>query len=70
MRIMFFVVDAASPVGLADQLAAQIRGALADGRLRPGELVGSVVDLEGAIDALVAMDGKTSGASGIVVARP
>ena len=34
---MFFVVDAASPVGLADQLAAQIRGALADGRLRPGE---------------------------------
>ncbi len=43
---------------------------VADGRLRPGELVGSVVDLEGAIDALVAMDGKASGASGIVVARP
>ena len=42
---------------------------VADGRLRPGELIGSVVDLAGAIDALVAMDTPGSGA-GIVVARP
>lgn len=42
---------------------------VADGRLRPGELVGCVVDLEGAIDALVAMDAPSAGA-GIVVARP
>lgn len=42
---------------------------VADGRLRPGELIGSVVDLAGAIDALVAMDGPGAPA-GIVVARP
>jgi alcohol dehydrogenase len=43
---------------------------VADGRLRPGDLVGAVVDLDGAIDALVAMDAPASGAGGIVVARP
>ena len=43
---------------------------VAEGRLRPGRLVGSVVDLAGAIDALVAMDGPVAGAGGIVVARP
>lgn len=42
---------------------------VADGRVQPGELVGSVVDLAGAIDALVAMDRPGAGA-GIVVARP
>ncbi|WP_395726152.1 zinc-dependent alcohol dehydrogenase family protein [Nakamurella sp.] len=42
---------------------------VADGRLRPAELVGSVVDLTGAVDALMAMDGPGAGA-GIVVARP
>ena len=40
------------------------------GRLRPGRLVGSVVDLAGAIDAMVAMDGPVTGASGIVITRP
>jgi alcohol dehydrogenase len=41
---------------------------VADGRLDPSRLVGSVVDLDGAIDALVAMDGRAG--PGIVVARP
>jgi hypothetical protein len=43
---------------------------VADGRLRPGDLVGAVVDLGGAVDALVAMDTPGSGAGGIVVACP
>lgn len=43
---------------------------VADGRLRPGDLVGAIVDLDGAIGALVAMDEPASGPSGIVVARP
>nr|WP_258566909.1 zinc-dependent alcohol dehydrogenase family protein [Microbacterium sp. Se5.02b] len=41
---------------------------VSDGRLRPDLLLGSVVDLEGAIDALVAMDDPQSN-TGIVVAR-
>lgn len=40
-----------------------------NGRLDPSRLVGSCVDLDGAIDALVAMDTPGS-ATGIVVARP
>ncbi|HYI34719.1 MAG TPA: zinc-binding dehydrogenase, partial [Glaciibacter sp.] len=39
-----------------------------DGRLRPERLVGSIVDLGGAIDALVAMDDPQA-ARGMVVAR-
>jgi alcohol dehydrogenase len=39
-----------------------------EGRLRPERLVGSIVDLAGAIDALVAMDDERA-ASGMVVAR-
>jgi len=34
---MFLTVDADSPVGLADQIAGQVRGALMSGRLKPGD---------------------------------
>ncbi len=34
---MLFGVDLDSPVGLADQIASQVRGALVSGRLEPGD---------------------------------
>ena len=34
---MLFRVDLGSPVPLGDQIAATVRGAIADGTLRPGE---------------------------------
>jgi len=34
---MLFSVDPDSPVGLAEQIASQVRGALASGRLTPGD---------------------------------
>ena len=40
-----------------------------DGRLDPARLIGATTDLEGAIDALVAMDAPPS-TPGIVIARP
>ncbi len=43
---------------------------VAAGRLRPAQLVGSVTDLAGAGDALVAMSDPAAAAAGIVVARP
>jgi alcohol dehydrogenase len=43
---------------------------IADGRLDPAALIGSVTDLEGAIDALVAMNAPQSASAGIVIARP
>lgn len=43
---------------------------IADGRLDPAALIGSVTDLEGAIDALVAMDAPQPASAGIVIARP
>ncbi|WP_460535433.1 zinc-dependent alcohol dehydrogenase family protein [Humibacter ginsengiterrae] len=43
---------------------------IADGRLDPARLIGSVTDLSGAIDALVAMDGPQPANAGITIARP
>ena len=41
---------------------------IADGRLQPQRLIGSVVDLEGAGEALMAMDQPVPAQAGIVVA--
>ena len=60
-------------VGSHGMAAADYPGMLAmvaDGRLRPRDLIGAVVDLDGAVDALVAMDEPGSGSGGIVVACP
>lgn len=43
---------------------------IVEGRLDPAALIGSVTDLEGAVDALVAMDAPQPASAGIVIARP
>lgn len=43
---------------------------IADGRLDPARLIGRTTDLDGAIDALVAMDAAQPASAGIVIARP
>jgi GntR family transcriptional regulator len=47
---MFFAVDANSAVGLADQIASQVRGALAAGRLRPGDKLPPARELASGLD--------------------
>jgi len=50
MRTMFFRVEHDSRVGLADQIAAQVRRALADGTLHPGEKLPPARELAAGLD--------------------
>jgi alcohol dehydrogenase len=70
-RVIAWELRIAGSHGMAAAGYPPMLDLVASGRLRPGELVGSVVDMDGAIDALVAMNDPTGGAAdGIVVARP
>jgi len=70
-RVIAWELRVAGSHGMAAAGYPPMLDLVASGRLRPGELVGSVVDMDGAIDALVAMNDPTGGAAdGIVVARP
>lgn len=69
-RVIAWELTVAGSHGMAAADYPPMLAMVADGRLRPGELVGAVVDLDGVIDALVAMDEPGSGAGGIVVAGP
>ncbi len=70
-RVIAWEIRVVGSHGLAAAGYPAMLEMVASGRLRPAELVGSVVDLGGAIDALVAMDDPTgSGPAGVVIARP
>jgi DNA-binding transcriptional regulator YhcF (GntR family) len=47
---MLFRVDPDSPLGLAEQVAAQVRSAVADGSLRPGEKLPAARELASGLD--------------------
>lgn len=68
-RVIAWEITVVGSHGMAAADYPAMLAMVADGRLRPGELLGSVVDLDGAVDALVAMDEPGAG-SGMVVARP
>lgn len=50
MQTMLFRIDPTSSVGLADQIAAQVRGALAEGRLQPGEKLPAAREVAAGLD--------------------
>lgn len=47
---MFFTVDPDSSVGLADQIANQVRGAVVSGRLKPSDKLPPARELAGGLD--------------------
>lgn len=47
---MLFRVDLDSPVGLSDQIASQVRGAIADGRLLAGDKLPAARELAAGLD--------------------
>lgn len=47
---MLFRVDPASPIGLAEQIAAQVRGALVAGRLGPGDRLPAAREVAAGLD--------------------
>jgi DNA-binding transcriptional regulator YhcF (GntR family) len=47
---MLIRFDPESPIGLADQIAAQVRGALVDGSIRPGDRLPAARELARSLD--------------------
>lgn len=68
-RVIAWELQVSGSHGMAGADYPAMLALIADGTIDPAALVGEVVDLSGAADALVAMDGP-SGSAGIVVARP
>ncbi len=69
-RVIAWELTVAGAHGMSARDYPAMLAMIVDGRLDPTSLVGTVTDLEGAIDALVAMDDPRPGIAGIVVARP
>jgi alcohol dehydrogenase len=69
-RVIAWELTVAGSHGMSARDYPDMLAMIADGRLDPASLIGSVTDLEGAIDALVAMDAPQPASAGIVIARP
>lgn len=69
-RVIAWELRVAGSHGMAAADYPAMLALIEQGRLRPAELIGATVDLDGAVDALVAMNTPGAGAGGIVVARP
>ncbi|MHA7984714.1 zinc-dependent alcohol dehydrogenase family protein [Rathayibacter sp. CAU 1779] len=69
-RVIAWELTVAGSHGMSARDYPEMLELIADGRLDPSRLVGSTTDLDGAIDALVAMDAPQPASAGIVIARP
>lgn len=69
-RVIAWELTVAGSHGMSARDYPAMLKLIADGRLDPAALIGSVTDLEGAIDALVAMDAPRGSDAGIVIAHP
>lgn len=68
-RVIAWELSVTGSHGMAARDYPAMMAMIESGRLAPDVLVGAVTDLQGAADALVAMDAPAAG-TGIVVARP
>ncbi|NNC12628.1 zinc-dependent alcohol dehydrogenase family protein [Planctomonas sp. JC2975] len=69
-RVIAWELTVAGSHGMSARDYPAMLELIADGRLDPSMLIGSTTDLDGAIDALVAMDRPQPASAGIVIARP
>jgi alcohol dehydrogenase len=69
-RVIARELTVAGSHGMSARDYPEMLAMIADGRLDPASLIGSVTDLDGAIDALMAMDAPQPANAGIVIARP
>ena len=69
-RVIAWELTVAGSHGMSARDYPRMLGMIADGRLDPARLIASTTDLEGAIDALVAMDAPQPASAGITIARP
>lgn len=69
-RVIAWELTVAGSHGMSARDYPAMLAMIADGRLDPARLTGSVTGLDGAIDALVAMDAPQPASAGIVIARP
>ena len=69
-RVIAWELTVAGSHGMSARDYPAVLAMIATGRLDPGRLIGESTDLDGAIDALVAMDVPNTQHTGIVIARP
>ncbi|GAB3398307.1 zinc-dependent alcohol dehydrogenase family protein [Humibacter soli] len=69
-RVIAWELTVAGSHGMSARDYPTMLAMIADGRLDPAKLIGKITDLDGAIDALIAMDAPQPSSAGIVIAHP